>query len=307
MMTLARAQAGVQYLRPTTVDLAAVIAESLTTYAPVAAAKSIRLEHQTTDGISTLVYADREATLTIANNVIGNAIRYTPEGGHVVASSGREGAFGVLIVRDNGIGMTSDVMRRAFEPFFTTKQVGAGTGLGLAMVYGIVRQSGGHMEVTSEPGVGSEFRLFLPAARRLVTPSVPQHRNGEDTLAGNETLLVVEDEESVRRLAVLALREHGYRVLEASNGAEALRTLGSFDGGIDMVVTDVVMPVMGGRQLVEALKPLRPDVRVLYVSGYTEDAVIRHGVQRADVAFLQKPYSPHDLARKVRSVLDSRD
>ncbi|MBR9988358.1 MAG: PAS domain S-box protein [Gemmatimonadetes bacterium] len=213
----------------------------------------------------------------------------------------------VLTVRDNGTGMTPDIMKRIFEPFFTTKPAGAGTGLGLSMVYGMVRQSGGDVEVHSEPGAGSEFRVVLPAAHHGAAEAAQPHPVRETERGGSETLLVVEDEESVRRLAVLALREHGYTVIEAANGAEALRTLGGFSGDIDLVVTDVVMPVMGGRQLVEALKPLRPNARVLYVSGYTDDAVIRHGVQRADVAFLQKPYSPGDLADKVRRVLDGHD
>jgi two-component system, cell cycle sensor histidine kinase and response regulator CckA len=219
----------------------------------------------------------------------------------------RPGRSVMLTVRDNGAGMPPEVMNRVFEPFFTTKQTGAGTGLGLAMVYGIVKQSGGHVEVRSEHGAGSEFRVILPAAEHTHLPAPPPPPAADEPLTGDETLLVVEDEESVRRLAVLALREHGYRVIEAGNGAEALRTLGTYKGTIDLVVTDVVMPVMGGRQLVEALRPLRPEARVLYVSGYTDDAVIRHGVQRADVAFLQKPYTPSDLAEKVRRVLDGRD
>jgi hypothetical protein len=219
----------------------------------------------------------------------------------------RPGPGVVLIVRDNGVGMPPEIVNRIFEPFFTTKHSGAGTGLGLSMVYGIVHQSGGRIEVQSEPGAGTEFRVFLPAARQSLTPVLRPRRDASQSAAGDETLLVVEDEESVRRLAVLALREHGYRVLEACNGAEALRITGSHDGHIDLVVTDVVMPVMGGRQLVEALKPLRSDLRILYVSGYTDDDVVRHGVQRADVAFLQKPYTPHDLAAKVRRVLDGRD
>jgi hypothetical protein len=228
------------------------------------------------------------------------------EAGPELHPDARPGRAVVLTVRDNGAGMTPDVVQRVFEPFFTTKKTGAGTGLGLSMVYGIVRQSGGHVEVRSEPGAGSEFRVFLPAASPSGPEAVPVPA-GDESLTGKETLLVVEDEDSVRRLAVLALREHGYRVIEAGNGAEALRTVARYDGPIDLVVTDVVMPVMGGRQLVEALKPLRPEARVLYVSGYTDDAVVRHGVQRADVAFLQKPYTPHDLAQKVRRVLDQRD
>ncbi|HEX2165758.1 MAG TPA: response regulator, partial [Longimicrobiales bacterium] len=218
----------------------------------------------------------------------------------------RAGRSVLLRVRDSGCGMPPEIMNRIFEPFFTTKQTGAGTGLGLSMVYGMVRQSGGHVEVSSEPGVGSEFRVILPVADSTADVA-PVRSVADESLTGDETLLVVEDEESVRRLAVLALREHGYRVMEAANGAEALRTLGSYDAEVDMVVTDVVMPVMGGRQLVEALKPLRPSTRVLYVSGYTDDAVIRHGIQRADVAFLQKPYTPQELAAKVRHVLDGRD
>ncbi|HEX6135085.1 MAG TPA: PAS domain S-box protein [Longimicrobiales bacterium] len=254
-------------------------------------------------------------------NLVVNARDAMPKGGRIEIETAnselaqspdlhpeaRPGPCVMLTVRDHGVGMTHDVMQRVFEPFFTTKQPGAGTGLGLAMVYGIVRQSGGHVEVTSEPGVGSEFRVILPAADEKSVPAPRVRKLGDDSLTGSESLLVVEDDESVRRLAVLALRAHGYRVLEASNGAEALRVLAGRDNHVDLVITDVVMPVMGGRQLVESLKPLRPDVRVLYVSGYTDDAVIRHGVQRADVAFLQKPYTPHSLAEKVRRVLDGVD
>ncbi|HEX6306801.1 MAG TPA: PAS domain S-box protein [Longimicrobiales bacterium] len=254
-------------------------------------------------------------------NLVVNARDAMPDGGRIEIETAncdlepgpdlhpeaRPGPSVVLRVRDQGVGMTPDVLQRIFEPFFTTKQPGAGTGLGLAMVYGIVRQSGGHVEVTSEPHAGSEFRVFLPATEESAAAAPRPRRLGDDSLAGSECLLVVEDDVSVRRLAVLALRAHGYRVIEASNGAEALRVLAGRENEIDLVVTDVVMPVMGGRQLVEALKPLRTDMRVLYVSGYTDDAVIRHGVQRADVAFLQKPYTPQSLAEKVRRVLDGGD
>lgn len=255
-------------------------------------------------------------------NLVVNARDAMPDGGRIEVETAncdvddgppmhpdaRPGPCVRLTVRDYGVGMTPDVVPRIFEPFFTTKHAGAGTGLGLSMVYGIVRQSGGHIDVRSEPGHGAEFSIILPAAEAVtVTRRSRAERAGADALRGGETLLVVEDEESVRRLAVLSLREHGYRVVEAGNGAEALRVLAGHEGDIDLVVTDVVMPVMGGRQLIEALKPLRADMKVLYVSGYTDDAVIRHGVQRADVAFLQKPYTPIALAEKVRRVLDGLD
>jgi len=167
MMTLARAQAGVQYLRPTTVDLTTVIAEAITTYAPIAAAKSIRLEHHSNQDTPVLICADREATLTIANNVIGNAIRYTPEGGHVVASSARDGAFGVLVVRDNGVGIPEQEQTRVFERFYrgdkARQRSNKGTGLGLAIVKNLAQAQGGRIELQSRPKQGSTFKIYLPA------------------------------------------------------------------------------------------------------------------------------------------------
>jgi CheY-like chemotaxis protein len=254
-------------------------------------------------------------------NLVVNARDAIPHGGRIEIETSnsdvnagqdalpdaRPGRSVLLTVRDNGVGMPPEVVKRIFEPFFTTKHSGAGTGLGLSMVFGIVRQCGGHIEVQSEPGQGSTFRVFLPVAQRNRMPTPAPVSAVDTSTVGDETLLVVEDEESVRHLAVLGLREHGYRVMEASNGAEALRIVGTYDGAIDLVVTDVVMPVMGGRQLVEALKQLRDGIRILYVSGYTDDAIVRHGIQRATVAFLQKPYTPHELAAKVRRVLDGYD
>ncbi len=167
MMTLARAQAGVQYLRLATVDMAAVIAESITTYAPVAAAKSIQLEHPMSDGEPTLIYADREAVLTIANNLIGNAIRYTPEGGRVIASSARDGAFAVLSVQDNGVGIPQHEQKRVFERFYrgdkTRQRSSKGTGLGLAIVKNLTQAQGGRIELESRPNHGSTFKIYLPA------------------------------------------------------------------------------------------------------------------------------------------------
>jgi two-component system cell cycle sensor histidine kinase/response regulator CckA len=218
----------------------------------------------------------------------------------------RRGSYVVLTVRDNGTGMSPDIAKRIFEPFFTTKNAGEGTGLGLSVVYGILKQSGGFVDVQTQPGAGTELRVILPASHEPAPIARPRAAP-EYVPSGDETLLVVEDEDSVRRLAVLALRSHGYTVLEASNGSEALRVLAEHGRKVHMVVTDIVMPVMGGRQLVEALRPMHAHMRVLYVSGYTDDAVVRHGVQRADVSFLQKPYTPNALAAKVRQVLDGTD
>jgi two-component system cell cycle sensor histidine kinase/response regulator CckA len=202
-----------------------------------------------------------------------------------------------------------------FEPFFTTKEVGKGTGLGLATVYGIVQQSGGRITVDSEPGVGTTFRIKLPQTRfsaegtapcieceAPVSPSAPSSTN----TVQNETILLVEDEEMLRNLARIVLRKQGYNVLDAAHGGEALSICQNHEGPIDLLVTDVVMPVLGGRELVDRIVLLRPEIKVLYVSGYTEDAVVRNGIYSDKVQFLHKPFAPAALADKVREVLDQR-
>ena len=212
------------------------------------------------------------------------------------------GRYVLLSVTDTGVGMTADVRARVFEPFFTTKGAGQGTGLGLATVYGIVTQSGGHIEVESEPGEGTTFRVYLPlvgeAARSTGSVlDVPPP-------AGTEAVLLVEDEPAVRALVRRVLQGCGYTTLEAGDAEEAVRVCAGHAGPIHLVVTDVVMPGSGGRVLAERLLGLRPGLRVLYVSGYTDDAVVRHGVRHAEVNFLQKPFTPAALAHKVRQVLD---
>ncbi len=207
-----------------------------------------------------------------------------------------------LTVSDTGQGMTEDVRARVFEPFFTTKGVGKGTGLGLATVYGIIRQAGGHVEVTSAPGHGATFRVLLPAASAEERPEA-------ETLApvgpGSETVLLVEDEEAVRRLALVALERRGYRVLAAGSAAEAMALATGHQGPLHLLLTDVVMPDMGGRQLAEALTARRPGLKVLFMSGYTDDTVLRDGLASADRSFLQKPFSVAALGRRVREVLDA--
>jgi CheY-like chemotaxis protein len=201
--------------------------------------------------------------------------------------------------------MDETTLARIFEPFFTTKEVGRGTGLGLAMVYGTIQQSGGSIGVYSEPGKGTTFKIYLPRVLPVGTTS-PSVQALTKLPSGTETVLLVEDEEPVRVLAHYVLRSQGYTVLEAGCGADALRRASLHPGPIDLLVTDVVMPRMGGPELVGQLTTQRPGIRVLYLSGYTDDAVVRHGVLAAEVAFLQKPFTPAALARKVREVLDVR-
>jgi PAS domain S-box-containing protein len=213
------------------------------------------------------------------------------------------GRYVLLAVSDTGCGMTEEVRRHAFEPFFTTKPVGRGTGLGLATVYGIVRQGGGHVEVASEPGVGTTFKVYLPRADEDTTPMPAPARFA--AMRGTETVLLVEDDVSVRAWCARVLRAGGYEVLEAGDGGEALRVRVGFSGTVHLLVTDLVMPGLGGRPLAERIVALYPGTKVLYLSGYTDDAAVRQEFLRDQANFLQKPFPPAALARKVREVLDA--
>ena len=213
------------------------------------------------------------------------------------------GRYVMISMSDTGCGMTPEVKRRIFEPFFTTKGPGKGTGLGLATVFGIVRQSGGQVIVYSEENVGTSLQVYLPAIDQ--TGDAASTRENLDAMRmGSETILLVEDEEAVRKIAKRALESHGYTVIEAGSGGDALTIAEQTTRPIDLVISDVVMPGMSGRQFAEALRVRRPDFRLLFISGYTDDAVVRHGIVKAAEAFLQKPFSPNALARKVREVLD---
>jgi two-component system, cell cycle sensor histidine kinase and response regulator CckA len=213
------------------------------------------------------------------------------------------GEYVQLAVSDTGIGMARETQARIFEPFFTTKPVGQGTGLGLSTVYGIVKQSDGFIWVYSEPGVGSTFKIYLPRVGIGGTLAAASVR-GAASRGGSETVLIVEDEDMVRALASRTLREHGYTVIEARHGADALRQLAMDSTAVDLLISDVVMPEMGGRELGRRLSTLRPSLPVLYISGYTGEDVIQRGLLDAGAPFQQKPFAPEGLARKVREMLD---
>ena len=206
-----------------------------------------------------------------------------------------------ILVTDTGVGMDAEVRKHIIEPFFTTKERGRGTGLGLATVYGIVKQSGGHIEVDTAPGRGTTFRIFLPAVEAPRPAPVPSL---DAVVGGSETVLLVEDEASLRSLAQEILRDQGYKVIAAGSGAEALDLARSHKAPIDLLVTDVVMPGMDGRELADRLGPVHPETRCLFMSGYTDDAIVRRGVREEGMPFLQKPFTIDALALKVREVLD---
>lgn len=215
------------------------------------------------------------------------------------------GVYTMMAVRDTGTGMDETTQAKIFEPFFTTKDVGKGTGLGLSTVYGIVKQSGGHITVDSTPGRGATFKICLPAAEQPVTereiPAAPPMRGG------SETIMVVEDNTSVRKLVVTLLRHMGYKVLEAGTGTEALRLHNGHDGPLHLLITDIVMPEMSGQEVAEQLIALSPELRVIYMSGYAEAAIASSGLLRPGAGFLPKPFTPEDLSRKVRSMLGTKE
>jgi len=215
------------------------------------------------------------------------------------------GAWILLAVRDTGCGMDEQTKARLFEPFFTTKEQGKGTGLGLSTVYGIVTQSGGHIACESRPGAGTTFRIHLPRVPKVEVEAPPPKEAEVEAAPGTEAILLVEDDDSVRELAREILQMNGYSVIEATNGVEALRLFEADPDRIDLMVTDLVMPQMGGRDLAQRVAPVRPELRVLYLSGYTDSVAIQQGILDAGSFFLQKPFTPADLARKVRDALDS--
>jgi PAS domain S-box-containing protein len=261
--------------------------------------------------------ADLGQVEQVLMNLVVNARDAMPQGGKLTLETAnavldqtycrshaevKPGRYITLAVSDSGCGMDEQTRAHVFEPFFTTKEPGQGTGLGLAMVYGFIKQSGGHVSVYSELGVGSTFKIYLPEVE--ATPSSGELPASIAKMPhGDETILLVEDEGGVRTLARQILQTCGYTVLEAAHGVEAIRLAEEHQGPVHLLVSDVVMPNMGGRRVAERVAALKPDVKVLYLSGYPDDAVIRHGVLTSQTAFLQKPFTPIMLAQKVREVL----
>jgi two-component system cell cycle sensor histidine kinase/response regulator CckA len=305
-----------QVLEPVVLDLSAVTMDMKDMLGRLIG-EDIALLTTPTPGLGR-VKADRGQIEQVIMNLAVNARDAMPQGGRLILETAnvdlddefvrrhvgaRTGPHVMLAVSDNGTGIPREIQAHIFEPFFTTKEQGKGTGLGLATVYGIVKQSGGYVQLNSEPDQGTTFRIYLP---RLEDAAIAVDRSARPTASasGSETILLVEDEEGVRELARDILRATGYTVLEARNGNEALLISERHQGPLDLLLTDVVMPRMSGRELAERLGPLRPDLSVLYMSGYTDDAVIRHGVFGSGTAFLQKPFTPAALVQRVRESLD---
>ncbi len=263
--------------------------------------------------------ADAGQIHQVVLNMAINARDAMPEGGQLALElsnkavsaadalripDGRPGEFVLLTIRDSGTGMTQETKKQIFEPFFTTKEPGKGTGLGLATCYGIIKQTAGMVAVSSEPGAGTTFSIYLPKAE-AAAPAVARPAGQDGLPRGTETILVVEDEEILRELAVQVLESLGYRVLVAEDGEDAVRTLCSSEGRqIDLVATDLVMPRMSGRELVSWIGEKFGPLRVLLMSGYTDDEIVRNAIQGSEVEYLQKPFTPKGLAQKIREILD---
>jgi two-component system cell cycle sensor histidine kinase/response regulator CckA len=277
----------------------------------------VQVAVQLGDGVPP-VEADRAQIERVVLNLAANARDAMPRGGRLtietalveldesyIATHGdvTPGRHVLLAVSDTGVGMTEEVRKRLFEPFFTTKEGGGGTGLGLATVFGVVKQSGGSIFVYSEEGRGTTFKIYLPVTSRSV-PVPSADGNGPASHRGSETVVVVEDDASVRTLVRLMLGQCGYQVLEAPDADAAITLCDEHPDGVDLLLTDVVMPDIGGRALADRLTALFPQLRVLFMSGYSDEAVFRHGIIRPDTAFIEKPFSQAALARKVREVLD---
>jgi len=278
--------------------------------------ENIKLATKLVDDLGS-VKADPCQVEQIIMNLVVNSRDAMPRGGKVTIETAnvtfdhqtslrhisvKPGEYVMLAVSDTGSGMDQETQRRIFEPFFTTKDVGKGTGLGLSTVYGIVKQSGGNIWVYSEPGLGTMFKIYLPRIDSAGAECCEQQE--PIVLRGTETILLVEDEDVVRGLTKNILMQAGYNVLDAKGGEEAIRVCRAHPGPIDLLLTDVVMPEISGKEVADRLQELRPAIRVLFMSGYTDEAIVQHGVLDATVEFIQKPFTWFGLTRKVRDVLN---
>jgi PAS domain S-box-containing protein len=303
-----------QVLQPRVLDLNEVVA-GMSRMLERLLGEDVELELRCAPGLGK-VRVDAAQIEQVVMNLVVNARDAMPTGGKLTIETANveldaefaathlgvlPGPHVMLAVSDTGTGMDKETLGRVFEPFFTTKEKGKGTGLGLSTAFGIVKQSAGSIWVYSEPAKGATFKVYLPVTLEA-SASLPAPARASE-MRGSETVLLVEDEDQVRSLAAGILRKYGYRVLEARMAREAL-ALAAGGGPVDLLLTDVVMPEMAGPLLAEKLMSLRPSMRVLFMSGYTDDAVVRHGILEAGAAFLQKPFVPEVLARRVRAALD---
>jgi two-component system, cell cycle sensor histidine kinase and response regulator CckA len=304
-----------QFLELKVVDVNAIVSDMERLLRPLIG-ETIELSTRLTSGVGH-TRADAGQLEQVIMNLVVNSRDAMPRGGKITIqtsevtfepNTSREhglvapGSYIVLTVSDNGLGMDAETQSRIFEPFFTTKEKGKGTGLGLSTVYGIVKQSGGYIFADSGAGRGTRFRIYLPRVDDPTESSGTQH-TAQVSGGGSETILLVEDEESVRQLVRDTLESRGYKVIEAENGEAGLRASGAHEGTIDMIITDVVMPGISGRELAKRVTEARPETKVLYLSGYTEEAIAHEGALDPGTAFLQKPFTLQVLSRKVREVL----
>jgi two-component system cell cycle sensor histidine kinase/response regulator CckA len=305
-----------QVLRPEVIDLNTVVAETLTMLER-SFGGNIQIRSQLEPALEPVLVDRGQIAQAVLNLAINARDAMSEAGGTLSIRTANieldeayadtheavpAGSYVVLQMTDSGTGMDKDTQSRAFDPFFTTKE--EGTGLGLATVYGLVKQSGGHIWLYSEPGMGTTFKLYFPTTSAEFT--LRGESSNPTSLNGNEMILLVEDTEMVRALVTATLKSYGYTVLVAASGPEAIEIADQAHARIDLLMTDVVMPKMTGRELADRLVATRPGLKVLFTSGYPSDTVLRHGIAEARTAFIEKPYLPEDLAHKVREILDQR-
>ena len=305
-----------QVLRPEVSDLNEIVAETLTLLRRSIGGE-ISVESQFEPALGAVLVDRGQIAQAVLNLAINARDAMSENGGRLsIRTANAEldenyaaahegvppGSYALLQITDSGVGMDKDTQSRVFDPFFTTKE--EGSGLGLATVYGLVKQSGGHISLYSEPGMGTTFKLYFPITSAPITSSIESADVKPFTGNGSETILLVEDTDMVRSLVAMLLGSYGYEVLVAASGPEAIEIAEQANQSIDLLMTDVVMPRMNGRELADQLAATRPGLKVLFTSGYPSDTVVRHGIAEARTAFIEKPYLPDALARMVRDILD---